>query len=248
MGTYAEIHISVDEDLPPSLPAHEWRDVLELPAGAGAFGLHSLLGDFVPEQPGRVLPSPQHELRIGFLRIDNRLLHVLMDRRFDRAHEACAHVDALSAKAQRRRQPLAVCEPTGGDERHAEGLSRAAQENEVRDVRLAYVPRTLETVDGEEIDAELDGRLRVADGGAFMQDGAIGRFQLADHRAWAVPGCLNNRDPFVNDGLGIASIVRRDESREEGKVHAEGVWGHLPASLDFMAEGVRGGLRESCEL
>ena len=67
--------------------------------------------------------------------VHNRLLHIDVDRRLDRAHEPRAHIDALGPERQRGRQPLPVREPARGDERHAQALPGAAQQDEVRDLR-----------------------------------------------------------------------------------------------------------------
>ena len=101
----------------------------------------------------------------------------MVDGRFDGAHEARAHVYPLRAQGQRGRETLSVCEPPGRDERDTvETLSRPRKQDEVRDVAFADVSRAFEAVDGEEIDAEFDGALGVADGGAFVEDGAVGGF------------------------------------------------------------------------
>lgn len=108
--------------------------------------------------------------------------------------------------------------------------------------------RALEAVDGEEVDAEVDGALRVPDRGAFVQDGAAGGFQLLDDGTGGVAGRFDDPDAGVDDGLGVAMVVWRDEGGEEGQVYGEGVGGHRFAALDLSAEVGGGGLREGCEL
>lgn len=106
----------------------------------------------------------------------------------------------------------------------------------------------LEAVDGEEVDAVLDGAPGVSDRGAFVQDGAAGGFELGDDGAGAVAGRFDDADAAVDDGLGVGVVVGRDEGGEEGQVHAEGVGGHGFAALDLGAEVGGGGLGEGCEL
>lgn len=110
------------------------------------------------------------------------------------------------------------------------------------------MPGALEAVDGEEVDAEGDGALRVPDRGALVQHGAAGRFELPDHGPGRVAGRFDNRDAGVDDGEGVGVVVGGHEGGEQGQVHAEGVRGHGSAALDLAAEVGGGGLGEGCEL
>ena len=94
-GPNAVIHIPIHKDLPPPLPAHKRRHVLKLPARALPLNFDCFLGDFVAKQPTRVPPSPEHELRIRLLCLDDGDFDIVVDGRFDRAHEPRAHVDPL---------------------------------------------------------------------------------------------------------------------------------------------------------
>ena len=190
------IRVAIDKDLATALPTHVRSHLFEFARLARSLDFDRFPRDLVPEQARRVLPPPQHEFRIRLLRRDNRVFDLRVDRRLNRAHEPRAHVDPLRAQAQRRRQPLPVREAARGDERHRERLARSAQQDEVRDVGFADVARALEAVDGEEVDAEVDGGLRVSDGGAFVQDGAVGGFELLNDWAGAVAGSFDDRDPF----------------------------------------------------
>lgn len=242
------VHVPVDKDLPPALPAHKRRHLLEFPALALPLHLHGLLGDLVAEQAACVAPPPQHELRVRLLRLDDGPLNVVVDGGFERAHEARAHVDALGPERQRCGEPLPVREAPAGDEGHRQALPGPAQQDEVCDVALAHVARALEAVDRQEIHPEVDGALRVPDRGAFVQDGAAGGFQLLDDRAGGVTGRLDDPDARVYDGLGVTVVVWWDEGGEEGQVYGEGVGGHGFAALDLGAEVSGRGLREGCEL
>ena len=238
------LHIPTHKHLPPPLPAHQRRHLLELPARALPLHPHRLLGHLIPKQPTRIPPAPQHEFRVRFLRLHNRELDVMMNGRLDRTHEPRPHIDPLRPQRQRRRHPLPVREPARRNERRPrfQALPRPRQQYEVRNVALAHVPGALEAVDGEEIDAEVHGALRVPDRGAFVQHGAAGGFELADHGAGAVAGCFDDCDAGVYDCLGVGGVVGGDEGGEEGEVDAEGVGGEGLAALDFGAEGGGGGL------
>ena len=121
-------------------------------------------------------------------------------------------------------------------------------------------------INAQEIDAELDGGLGVADGSAFVKDGAAGGFQLFDDGARAVAGGFDDADAGVDDGLGVALeffspggvvevregrrevvvrtvVVGGDEGGEEGQVYGEGVGGHGAAAGDLFGEVRGGGLR-----
>lgn len=98
------------------------------------------------------------------------------------------------------------------------------------------MPGALEAVDAQEIHPEIDGRLRVPDGGAFVKDGAPGCLQLLDDGPRGVSGRLDDADPGVDDCLGVAVVVGRHEGGEEGQVHGEGTLCHGAAALDLVAE------------
>lgn len=113
---------------------------------------------------------------------------------------------------------------------------------------LTDVAGTLEAVDGEEVHAELDGGLGVADCRALVQDDGAGLLQLGDDGSWIVTGGLNDLDPFVDDYLGVGTVVGGNHGGEEGQVHSEGVFGHGATSADFFAEVFGGWLGEGSEL
>lgn len=128
----------------------------------------------------------------------------MMDGRFNRAHEPCAHVYTLRAQRQCRSETLSICESTRCDKGDFQRLSRSAQEDEIRNIAFADVARAFEAVDGEEVDAEFDGGLGVSDRGAFVQDGAAGGFQLFDYRAGTVACCFDDADSAVDYRLCVA--------------------------------------------
>lgn len=242
------IHIPIDEDLPAPLPRNVRSNLFELAGRGGPLDLHGLLGDLVAVEPGGVAPAAQDEFGIRLLGLDDLLLDILVDGRLDGAHEAGAHVDALGAQADRRGETLAVREPAAGDEGHGQGLSRAGQQDEVRDVGLADVAGAFEAVDGEVVDAQADGGLRVSDRGAFVEDLAVGGFELLDYRAGGVAGCFDDADPLVDHHLRVGGVVRWDHGGEEGEVYGEGGGGHGATAADLFAEVFGRGLGEGCEL
>ena len=138
---------------------------------------------------------------------------------------------------------MPVCETARGYEGGLEALPRPGQEDEIRNVTLAHVPGAFEAVNGEEVDAEVYGALRVPDRGAFVQDGAAGGFQLLYDGAGGVASCFDDGDAGVYDGLGVAVVVGWDEGGEQGQIYAEGAVGHGFAALDLGEEVGGGGLR-----
>jgi len=102
----------------------------------------------------------------------------------------------------------------------------------------------LEAVDGEEVDAELDGRLGMADRGALVQDRGTGGFELLDDGPWAVAGRLDNVNLLLDDDAGVGGVVRGDHGGEESEVDAEGVLCHGAAAPDLFAQVLGCGLGE----
>lgn len=96
--------------------------------------------------------------------------------------------------------------------------------------------RTLEPINTQKVDAELDGALGMANGGTLVQHDTAGLFELGNDGPGAVPGRLDNVDPFVDDGLGVGAVVGGVERGEEGDVDAKGVLGEGAALLDLLAE------------
>ena len=150
------------------------------------------------------------------MRLHNGNFDIVVNRRLDRAHEPRAHVYPLCPQRKRSREALAIREATTGYKGDLQTLSRPAQQYEVRNVALADVTGAFEAVDGEEVDAEVYGALRVSDRGAFVQDGAAGGFELPDDGAGGVAGRFDDADPGVYDGLGVAVVVWWDKGGEEG--------------------------------
>ncbi|KAL1858004.1 hypothetical protein Plec18170_003228, partial [Paecilomyces lecythidis] len=83
---------------------------------------------------------------VGLLRIDDGLLHILMNRSFNGAHEPSSHVYTLSPKGQRGGQPVPIRESTRCKKRYLEFLSGSTQKNEIGNISLPNVTGTLEAV------------------------------------------------------------------------------------------------------
>ena len=245
---HAKILVPIHKNLPPPLPTHQWPHLLELPRRRLLLNLHRLIRHLVLKQPARVLPPPQHQLRVRLLRVHDRLLDVMVDRCFDRTHEACSHVDTLGAERERGCQALAVGETSTSDERHLQALPGAGEEDEVRDVGFTDVPCALEAVDAEEVDAEFDGGDGVADGGALVQDDDAGLLEHFDDGPGGVAGGFDDLDAFVDHDLGVLGVRGCVHGGEEGDVDAEGERGHAFAFADFEAEVLGGRLGEGGQL
>ena len=245
---HPKILVPIHKNLPPPLPTHQWPHLLELPRRRLLLNLHRLIRHLVLKQPARVLPPPQHQLRVRLLRVHDRLLDVMVDRCFDRTHEACSHVDTLGAERERGCQALAVGETSTSDERHLQALPGAGEEDEVRDVGFTDVPCALEAVDAEEVDAEFDGGDGVADGGALVQDDDAGLLEHFDDGPGGVAGGFDDLDAFVDHDLGVLGVRGCVHGGEEGDVDAEGERGHAFAFADFEAEVLGGRLGEGGQL
>lgn len=247
-GTYTEINVTIDENLTTTLAADIGSNLAEVTSLALSLNLQGILGHLVREKTGSILPPTQDKGGISLLCLDDGLLHIMVNRGLNGAHESGTHVDTLSTKSQRSSQALAVGESTRSDERHTEFLACTAEKDEIGDVVFTNVTGTLESVDGEEVHTKLHGRLGVPNGRALVQNDDTGLLQLSDHRSWVVSGGLDDLDSFINDDLRVGSVVGGDHGWEEGQVHAEGVLGHGATSADFFAKVFGGRLGEGSEL
>lgn len=158
-----------------------------------------------------------------------------MDGRFDCAHKSGSHVDTLGSKGQGCSKPLAICEASRGNERNFQGLPSPTEKDEVRDIRLSDMARTLKAVDTQEIYAKLYGTLSVLDGGAFVEDNSVGSLQLLDDRAGTVSRRLDNPNSLVDNYLCVCAVVRWVYGREKSDVDAKRLVGHGLASSDFLS-------------
>jgi hypothetical protein len=245
---HPKIRVPVDEHLPPALARHIRRHLLELPRCALPLDLQRALRDLILEQAGRVGPPSQHERRVDLARVDDRLLDILVNGGLNRGHEPSPHVDALGAERQRGSEALPVGEAATGNKRDAQALTCPAEEDEVRDIRLTDVAGALEAVDAEEIDAEFDGRLRVADCGAFVQNYTAVGFEQFDYGAGTIACGLDDLDALVDADLGVFAVWGCVHRGEEGDIYAEGVRGHGLCFADLFAQVFGGGLCEGSEL
>jgi hypothetical protein len=194
-----------------------------------------------------------------------------VDWSLDGAHETGSHVDPFSTEAQGGGQTLAISKAARGDKWDLKRLARTAQQYEVGDVRLAYVPAsmvnlvhneearrssvdlirdspgTLEPVYGEKIDPQLYRALRMPDGSTFVQDNDPRSLQLRNDWPGAVPGGLNNLYTLVNDDLGVSTVVGRVQGWQQCDVHTKWVLGHGPSLLDFLPQVFWGWLGKGSE-
>ena len=164
-------------------------------------------------------------MRIGLVGVDDGLFDVLVDGRFGRAHESGSHVYAFGAEGEGGGKTVAVSETAGGDEGDGEGLAGSGEEDEVGDVGFADVAGTFEAVDREEVNAEFDGGLRVADRRAFVEDDDVGGFEHFDDRARGVAGCFHSTDAFFDADFGVRGVVGWSYGGEERDVDTEGLLG-----------------------
>jgi len=172
----------------------------------------------------------------------------MVDRRLNRTHKPRTHINALRTQRQRRCEALPVRETPRRNKRHTQTLPRPAQQDEIGDIMLPNVARTLETVNRQEIHAELNSALRVADRGALVQHDAVVLLDVFDDGTRRVAGCLDDADAFFDGNAGIGTVVGRVHGGQEGDVDAEGLGGLGLGFADFFAQVFGRGLREGCEL
>lgn len=246
--TYTIVRVAVQEDLATTLAAHIRSNLAEVASLALLLNLQCFLGHLVGEQAGGVLPPAQNEGSVCLLGIDDSLLDLLVDGSLDSAHEASTHIDTLSAESKSSRKTLTISETTRSNKRNTQALACTAQKNEVGDIVLADMAGALETVNGEEVNAQLDSGFGVADGSALVEDDCAGLLELLDDGARVVAGGLDDLDSFIDDDLCVGAVVWGHHGGEEGQVDTEGVFGHSAASSDFLAQVFRGRLSESSQL
>jgi len=78
-----------------------------------------------------------------------------------------------------------------------------------------------------------------------MQHHASSGFELLDHNARAVAGCLDDANPGGDDGVGVGGIVGGVDGGEEGQVDTEGAGGHGTTAGDFLGKSGRCGLSQA---
>ena len=121
-----------------------------------------------------------------------------MDRRLDRTHKPRAHIfTALTRPARTSPRTRPVREAPRNNKRHAQTLPRPAQQDEIRDIVLGNMSRTLKTIDRQKIFAELDGALRVADRGALVEHDAAVFLYVSDGGPGDCSG-LDDADSFFD--------------------------------------------------
>lgn len=232
----AVFSVAVHKDLLSSLTAHKRRNLGKLALLTLLLDLESLQGNLVLEESGSVSPSAHEEGCVGLVGAHNLLLDLLVHWSLDGAHESRSHVDSRSAEAQRGSESVTISEATAGDEGDAESLAGLAEQDKVCNVALADVSTALKTVDTEEVDAQLDGALSMANRGALVEDNDAGLLQLRYDRPGRVSCGLDDLDPLVDDGLSVCGVVRGHHGGKKGDVDTEGVLGEGAAALDLLAQ------------
>lgn len=110
---------------------------------------------------------------------------------------------------------------------------------------MADLPSTFKAVNAQEIYAKLDSRLGMPDGGALVQHDNASLLEKGNDGAGRVASSLDNLDAFLDDDPGIASIVGRNKSRQQGDVDGERTRGQLPAFPDLLTEALGVGKDQS---
>ena len=178
---------------------------------------------------------------------DDELLHRVVDRRLDRRAEACAHVDTIGTERERGGEATAIAETAARQHRHAHLVGGGGDQDEAGNVVLTGMAGAFETVDRNGIDAHPLGGQRMADGGAFVDDGDAVRLEMLDMLLRAMAGGFDDGDTHVDDRPAIVGIGRRRYRGQDGEVHPERLVGHRPAAFDLAAQIVGRRLGEGGE-
>ena len=221
------------------------RHLLKLACGALPLDLQRLFCDLVLVQPAGVPPPPQQQCCVRLLCLDNLLFDLQVYGRLLCAHESRAHVDAAGTETERRGKSPTVGETTAGDKGNLQGLAGLAEEDEIGNVALADVAGAFETVDAEEVDAELNGALGMSNTCTLVKNDHTSLLELRDDRSGRVTRRLHDLDALIDNSLSVCAVVRGDHSGEKSDIHAEGVLSEGSAALDFFAQGGGRGEDES---
>ena len=208
----AGIHVAVDHDL--GIDARDLIvNVLDLEACALlALDLEQAVDALVLQNPLGVAQRAHHQPGVELGGRDQRLLHVLMHRRFLGGDEARAHVHAGGAHRQRGDETARIRHAARGDERNLQFLRRARQQDHVRHVVLAGMTAALEAIDADGVAADLFRLQRVPDRGAFVDHLDAGCLQRRHVLLGTAAGGLDDLDAAFPDRGDIFRIGRRGEA------------------------------------
>ena len=176
---------------------------------------------------------------------DQRILDVLVHRRFLGGDKARSHVHAGGAHRQRRDQAARVRHAAGGNERYFQFLGRARQQDHVGHVVFAGMAAAFEAVDADGVAADLLGLQRVPNRSAFVDHLDASRLQGRHVLLGATPCGFDDLDAAFPDGCDVFRIGRRAEGRQKGQIHAEWLIRHFVAARDLLCQQFRRSLRQS---
>ena len=191
--------------------------------------------------PLRVANRLHHQRGAPLVRLHQRRLDAVVDRRLLRGHEPRAHVHAVGAQREARGELLSGADAPRRHVRDRQRRPRLGQQHEVAHVVLARVTRALEPVHGYAVGAEPLRGERVLDRDALVHHRDAVLLEEGDPLARISARGLHHRHALVDDHLGVGAVVGGREARQKRKVHRERLTG-LQQSLaraDLVPEELR---------
>ena len=183
--------------------------------------------------------GPHDQAGVQFRRRDDRLLHLVVHRRFFRRDEAGAHIHAVGAHREGSDQAARIRHAAGRDKGNRQFVGRTRQQDHIGDIVFARMAAALEPVHRYRVAADRLGFERMADRGAFVDDPDAFFLQPRQMLLRVTAGCFHHRDPAVDDCIDIFRIGSRLERGQESEVHTERLVGQLMALGDFFRQVFR---------
>src|SRR5690606_32992916 len=128
-------------------------DVLELATARAVLDGDHFVGYNVFQHTTAVVQRAKNNIGVALGFADHHLLDVVVYRRLDGGAEARAHVDALGAQCQRRRQTTPIADAARSNHRNFQLFRRSGNQHQPADIVLARVAGALEAIDADDIDA-----------------------------------------------------------------------------------------------
>ena len=161
------IKVACLEDPASSNSRNQFTNIFELTTATE--DINDFAADRVAGDSGSVTQWTENQLCVSLFGCDDRFLHGPMNGGLFRAQEAGSHVDPVGAECERSDETPTVGKASGSD--HGDGylLGCCCNEDQPRNIILAWMAGTFESVDADAVDADvlcLDG---MAHAGAFVK-------------------------------------------------------------------------------
>jgi hypothetical protein len=240
----AAVDIAPREGSGAACAADQRTDVVELAAARLAFGRGDRFGHRIAEHARGVVQAAQDKSRVALAGIHQRLLDVVVNRRFLCRAEARTHVHAFGAERQCRRHAATVADAARSDHRHVERLHRERDQHQTGHVVFPGVTGAFESVDADDVDAVALRRQRMTHRDAFVDQHHATRLRLVDEGLRIVAGGFEDADAGIENDVEVGLVGRRLDRRQYRQIHAERCIGHAAAAFDLLRQRLGRGLGE----